>query len=270
MSQMVKRTEALVRSWGAVTLPMTTLFIMQALSNSIWALAHLKSRGMEVDALRHQHIMRFLTELAGAAARALVRPHATLAPPGSNGEARLPDCQRYLALVEREFSCQVGRMHLRLKQRSNSRCSAGCPERPNGDCAVTSGPGIPAGRWVCQSFLSEHLELCGARLSWTYKRGVRGDSNAIASSCCCGKEMMVVVLCEIFASVVVLSCRPWSTLPGPLPRCWASRAASSLPSSTSSCSSTASPWCACGAQRLYLTAASHCLMWEEVASTNRR
>lgn len=81
---------------------------VQALSNSIWALAHLKSRGMEVDALRHPHLMRFLNELAGAAARALVRPHATLPPPGSgNGEPRLPDCQRYLALVEREFSCQV-------------------------------------------------------------------------------------------------------------------------------------------------------------------
>lgn len=62
---------------------------------------------MEVDALRHPDIMRFLTELAGAAARALVRPHNTLAPPGSNGEPRLPECQRYLALVEREFSCQV-------------------------------------------------------------------------------------------------------------------------------------------------------------------
>lgn len=82
--------------------------VVQALSNSIWALAHLKSRGMEVDALRHPDLMRFLTELAGAAARALVRPHATLAPPGSNGEPRLPECQRYLALVERDFSCQVG------------------------------------------------------------------------------------------------------------------------------------------------------------------
>lgn len=81
--------------------------LLQALSNSIWALAHLKSRGMEVDALRHPDLMRFLTELAGAAARAMVRPHATLAPPGSNGEPRLPECQRYLALVEREFSCQV-------------------------------------------------------------------------------------------------------------------------------------------------------------------
>lgn len=82
---------------------------------------------MEVDALRHQHIMRFLTELAGAAARALVRPHATLAPPGSNGEPRLPDCQRYLALVEREFSCQVKRMRSHcLKQWANSRLSAGC------------------------------------------------------------------------------------------------------------------------------------------------
>jgi hypothetical protein len=80
---------------------------LQALSNSIWALAHLKSRGMEVDALRHPDLMRFLTELAAAAARALVRPHATLAPPGSNGEPRLPESQRYLALVEREFSCQV-------------------------------------------------------------------------------------------------------------------------------------------------------------------
>jgi hypothetical protein len=83
------------------------LSLPQALSNSIWALAHLKSRGMEVDALRHPDLMRFLTELAGAAARALVRPHATLAPPGSNGEPRLPECQRYLALVERDFSCQV-------------------------------------------------------------------------------------------------------------------------------------------------------------------
>jgi hypothetical protein len=80
---------------------------LQALSNSIWALAHLKSRGMEVDALRHADLMRFLTELAAAAARALVRPHATLAPPGSNGEPRLPESQRYLALVEREFSCQA-------------------------------------------------------------------------------------------------------------------------------------------------------------------
>lgn len=83
------------------------LYVAQALSNSIWALAHLKSRGMEVDALRHPDLMRFLNELAGAAARALVRPHATLAPPGSKGEPRLPECQRYLALVEREFSCQV-------------------------------------------------------------------------------------------------------------------------------------------------------------------
>jgi hypothetical protein len=81
---------------------------LQALSNSIWALAHLKSRGMEVDALRHPDLMRFLNELARAAARALVRPHHTLAPPGSNGvEPRLPECQRYLALVEREFSCQA-------------------------------------------------------------------------------------------------------------------------------------------------------------------
>lgn len=91
------------------TEPCDATALLQALSNSIWALAHLKSRGMEVDALRHPDLMRFLNELAGAAQRALVRPHATLAPPGSNGlEPRLPECQRYLALVEREFSCQVG------------------------------------------------------------------------------------------------------------------------------------------------------------------
>jgi hypothetical protein len=81
--------------------------LLQALSNSIWALAHLKSRSMELDALRHPDLMHFLNELAAAAARALVRPHNTLSPPGSKGEARLPECQRYLALVEREFSCQV-------------------------------------------------------------------------------------------------------------------------------------------------------------------
>lgn len=80
---------------------------LQALSNSIWALAHLKSRGMEVDALRNPGLMRFMNELAAAAARALARPHATLTPPGTKGEARLPEAQRYLALVEREFSCQV-------------------------------------------------------------------------------------------------------------------------------------------------------------------
>lgn len=104
----------------------------QALSNSIWALAHLKSRGMEVDALRHPDLMRFLNELAGAAARAMVRPHATLAPPGSNGEPRLPECQRYLALVEREFSCQVRTLTVfclagyRLSLRSSSGTTGVC------------------------------------------------------------------------------------------------------------------------------------------------
>lgn len=62
---------------------------------------------MEVDAFRNPGLMRFMNELAAAAARALARPHATLTPPGTNGEARLPEAQRYLALVEREFSCQV-------------------------------------------------------------------------------------------------------------------------------------------------------------------
>ncbi|WIA11940.1 hypothetical protein OEZ85_012022 [Tetradesmus obliquus] len=82
-------------------------FDAQALSNSIWALAHLKSRGMDVDAQRNPQIMRFMNELAAAAARALSRPHATLQPPGTNGEPRLAEAQRYLALVEREFSCQA-------------------------------------------------------------------------------------------------------------------------------------------------------------------
>eukprot|EP00878_Enallax_costatus_P012598 GHUV01013157.1.p1 GENE.GHUV01013157.1~~GHUV01013157.1.p1 ORF type:complete len:745 (+),score=296.48 GHUV01013157.1:610-2844(+) len=82
-------------------------FDAQALSNSIWALAHLKSRGMEVDALRNPALMRFMNELAAAAAHALARPHATLTPPGTNSEVRLPEAQRYLALVEREFSCQA-------------------------------------------------------------------------------------------------------------------------------------------------------------------
>lgn len=81
--------------------------LLQALSNSIWALAHLKSRGMEVDPLRNPSLMRFMNELAGTAAHALARPHATLSPPGTSGEIRLPEAQRYLALVEREFSCQV-------------------------------------------------------------------------------------------------------------------------------------------------------------------
>eukprot|EP00879_Flechtneria_rotunda_P005744 GHRR01006045.1.p1 GENE.GHRR01006045.1~~GHRR01006045.1.p1 ORF type:complete len:810 (+),score=341.24 GHRR01006045.1:739-3168(+) len=82
-------------------------FDAQALSNSIWALAHLKSRGMDVDATRSPGIMRFMTELAGAAARALARPYASLPPPGSAGEMRLSEAQRYLSLVEREFSCQA-------------------------------------------------------------------------------------------------------------------------------------------------------------------
>lgn len=86
-----------------------TLAVSQALSNSIWALAHLKSRGMDVDPLRQPNIMRFMNELAAAAARALARPHSTLQPPGSAGEPRLAEAQRYLALVEREFSCQVRR-----------------------------------------------------------------------------------------------------------------------------------------------------------------
>lgn len=64
---------------------------------------------MDADLLHAPATMRFLTELASSAARALVRPHNSLAPPGSNGGSlRLPECQRYLALVEREFSCQVG------------------------------------------------------------------------------------------------------------------------------------------------------------------
>jgi hypothetical protein len=51
---------------------------------------------------------RFMAELARAAGRCLLGPHASLAPPGrSGGELRLPECQRYLALVEREFSCQA-------------------------------------------------------------------------------------------------------------------------------------------------------------------
>jgi 2'-5' RNA ligase len=83
------------------------VWLLQALSNSIWALAHLKSRGMDMDALHNAQIMRFMNELAAAAARALSRPHATLQPPGSAGEPRLAEAQRYLALVEREFSCQV-------------------------------------------------------------------------------------------------------------------------------------------------------------------
>eukprot|EP00775_Hariotina_reticulata_P005241 gene5241-5476_t len=82
-------------------------FDAQALSNSIWALAHLKSRGMDMDATRSPNVMRFLNELAGAAARALARPHASCPPPGSLGELRLPEAQRYLGLVEREFSCQA-------------------------------------------------------------------------------------------------------------------------------------------------------------------
>lgn len=85
---------------------------VQALSNSIWALAHLKSRGMDVDATRAPNVMRFLNELAGAAARALARPHASCSPPGTLGELRLADAQRYLGLVEREFSCQVGAVQL--------------------------------------------------------------------------------------------------------------------------------------------------------------
>lgn len=62
---------------------------------------------MEIDVLRNQALLRFMNELAAAAARALARPHATLTPPGVQGETRLPEAQRYLALVEREFSCQV-------------------------------------------------------------------------------------------------------------------------------------------------------------------
>jgi hypothetical protein len=85
---------------------------VQALSNSIWALAHLKSRGMDVDATRAPNVMRFLNELAGAAARALARHHASCSPPGTLGELRLADAQRYLGLVEREFSCQVGAVQL--------------------------------------------------------------------------------------------------------------------------------------------------------------
>jgi hypothetical protein len=80
----------------------------QALSNSIWALAHLKSRGMEVDALHNPPTLRFLNELACAAGRQLLRPHNSLPPPGRHGgDLRLAECQRYLALVEREFSCQA-------------------------------------------------------------------------------------------------------------------------------------------------------------------
>jgi hypothetical protein len=80
-------------------------FDAQALSNSIWALAHLKSRGMELEAFGPT-VLAFLEAVAGASARMLGRLQQVLLslPRGAGGA---PDAGALLAAAEADFSCQA-------------------------------------------------------------------------------------------------------------------------------------------------------------------
>jgi hypothetical protein len=80
-------------------------FDAQALSNSVWALAHLKSRGMDLDAFGDVAVA-FLEAVAMAATRMLTRlQQQLLALPRQPGGA--PDAAQLLAAAEADFSCQA-------------------------------------------------------------------------------------------------------------------------------------------------------------------
>ena len=80
-------------------------FDAQALSNSVWALAHLKTRGLDLSALGGA-AEAFLEAVALAATRALARLQRSLLalPRGASGA---PDAGALLAAAEQEFSCQA-------------------------------------------------------------------------------------------------------------------------------------------------------------------
>ncbi|GBF91445.1 hypothetical protein Rsub_04185 [Raphidocelis subcapitata] len=80
-------------------------FDAQALSNSIWALAHLKSRGLELEAFGATAVA-FLEAVAVAATRMLTRLQQQLLslPRGPGGT---PDAGQLLAAAEADFSCQA-------------------------------------------------------------------------------------------------------------------------------------------------------------------
>ncbi|KAI8473925.1 MAG: hypothetical protein J3K34DRAFT_518636 [Monoraphidium minutum] len=83
-------------------------FDAQALSNSIWALAHLKARGMELDAFGGA-VVAFLEAVATAAARMLARLQQQLLalPRSAGGPHGGPDAGQLLAAAEADFSCQA-------------------------------------------------------------------------------------------------------------------------------------------------------------------
>ncbi|GBF95057.1 hypothetical protein Rsub_07558 [Raphidocelis subcapitata] len=82
-------------------------FDAQALSNSIWALAHLKSRGMELEAFGSEAV-GFLEAVAAAATRMLSRlQQQLLSLPRGGGGASAPDASQLLAAAEADFSCQA-------------------------------------------------------------------------------------------------------------------------------------------------------------------
>ncbi|KIY99464.1 hypothetical protein MNEG_8495 [Monoraphidium neglectum] len=87
-------------------------FDAQALSNSAWALAHLKSRGAELESYGGIAVA-FLEAVAAAASRMLAHLQPQLLalprPPGggAGGCGGAPDAAQLLAAAEADFSCQA-------------------------------------------------------------------------------------------------------------------------------------------------------------------
>lgn len=93
--------------WGCsfhICLSGMFVVLLQALSNSIWALAHLKSRGVDLDAMGCAPL-KFLEALAQTASHMLVRLQQQQS--FRHVPSSVQDCVRFLGNAEAEFSCQA-------------------------------------------------------------------------------------------------------------------------------------------------------------------
>jgi hypothetical protein len=99
---MVVYTRIRVPSFALDVVLVCIMHAMQALSNSIWALAHLKGRGMDLETTMGNALLRFLEALAQAAGSMLASLNHHRADLRTSHA-----CKTFLQNAESNFSCQV-------------------------------------------------------------------------------------------------------------------------------------------------------------------